>query len=69
MGTKIRNPDQFCKRSGEQNRTFAFAGVFTNKTGTALVRLLIKRPINGGNIGRPNKAKFQDLCKWKSYLS
>ena len=34
----------------------AFVGVFTNKTGIALDRLLIKRPINGGNVGRPIKA-------------
>jgi len=30
----------------------AFVNVFTNKTGIALIRLLIKRPINGGNVGR-----------------
>jgi len=36
----------------------AFVGVFTNKTGIALVKLLIKTPINGGNVGRPIKAKI-----------
>ena len=46
-----------------------FVGVFTIKTGIAQVKLLVKRPINGGNVGRPIKAKIQDLCKWKSYLS
>jgi len=36
-----------------------FVGVFTNKTGIAQVKLLVKRPINGGNVGRPTKAKIR----------